>query len=756
MFSNTSISDLLMTIVSLGQLVIKLLLYYIIWVIISWIFRTIIVPFFERRAYFYKYSFDTWYFERFRKFLWVFKLGINKRWAIHKTLVGYVTRSAFRDNQDANANDIYTVGYFGRERIGQAKFIDGVCKIILRKTNAQGDEFNDNDPVGFIDKSGKVFKYYQDRNALLNSIKLPLPVFIGQCEDPKCFKKEKYNTKGEENDDATLPYITDERSIEYNIAAEGDTESNYSTDQPSAVNIPKLGDTWFSFRENYPSPKKVKPICLKSSGSVPDGRKRLSGLGFWRYHQVYAFPWDFKRLAWGYGVCKEDFLRSPLKEQDNGIRLINRAGAALLLIEKEGFLDYEDEIVRDDKKGMAATAILSLCLYYLGFYWIWLAVSSGELFPFLGTMLSRIVGMVLCFFFVWLFVHTFRKIMMDINPRFERFLEMLNRNTGVIGWVNLILGISFAGLILSLFIISYPFFALFLSTFVAVGINRLAYKQRKWEIDDPFKKRIKDNEDEHGEDEIIPTDDLEPREYNWELDSAIKTIQNQFVIQFSRSKITNLRLLNPFRKHYTGGAYAEKVVAMIQDEFNKPTLHSYIRAAKLQLNKIAADENLSYIDKVHLILSFAQPPNMEYEFDHKCLELLVVPLMIPNDLRENSESGFKEYCRFPSESLYDKKGDCDCHAAIAAALLAACGITCCYITGNVNDGSGHAAVGVECTPELLRFLKSGNYFVDHVSGKRFLYVETTGSQCKVGDVPEGFENMLNERERQIAIVYPIV
>lgn len=749
MFANTSISDLLMTIASLGQLVIKLLLLYFIWVILSWIIRTFVIPFFERRAYFYKYSFDIWYFEKFRKFLWVFKWGRNKRWAIHRTLIGYVTRKAFRDNQDDASNDIYTVGYFGRERIGQAKFINGVCNIILRKTNAQGDEFNDNDPVGYIDKTGKIFKYFMNRKAMLNGDKLKTPVFIGQCEDPRLLKKKEYKTKGEESDDATLPHITDVRSIE--AEEEG---------------MPRLGDTWFSFRENYPDNKNetgvVKTICLKSSGAVPDGRKRPVGLGLWRYLQVFAFPWDYKRLAWGYGYCKEDFLRMPLKENDNGIRLINRAGAALLLIEQEGFLDYEDEKVRDNRKGMAATALLSLCMYYLGFYWLWLAVNSFEIFPFLGTMLSRIAGMVLLFFFIWLVIHTLRKVLFDITPRFERFLEMLNRNTGVIGWVSFILGLSFAGLCFSFFIIAYPFAALFFCTFVAALVNRVAFKQRKWEVDDPFKKRRKEDddhrEDDNEDDEPIPADDLEIREYKWHLSSAIKSIQNKFELQFSRNNMVELRLQNPFRQHWTGENYAARVVSMIQDEFNKPGLHSKIRAAKARLNKIAADEDLSYLDKIHLIVSFSQPPNLEYEFDHECLELVVDRQSIPSELLENPESsdsdkGFKEYCRFPTESLYDKRGDCDCHAAITAALLAACGITSCYITGNVNDGTGHAAVGVECTSELLRFMKHNNYFLDYETGIKFLYVETTGSQSKIGDIPAGFENMLNGKEMQIAILH---
>ena len=725
---------------------------------ISWIFRSIIVPLFERRAYFYKYSFDNWYFERFRKILWIIKLGINKRWAIHTTLIGYVTRSAFRDNQDTNANDIYTVGYFGRERVGQAKFIDGVCKIILRKTNAQGDEFNDNDPVGYIDTSGKVFKYYQDRQALLNGVKLHVPVFIGQCEYPRCNKKKKYDTKGEENDDATLQYITDERSIELDSKSLNENnESHNASINNDADSTPKCGDTWFSFRENYPNSKKVKTICIKSSGSVPDGRKRLLGLGFWRYHQVFAFPWDYRRLAWGYGYCKEDFLRMPLKEKDNGIRLINRAGAALLLIEKEGFLDFEDENVRDDRKGMAATAILSLCIYCIGFYGLWKAVNTWEIFPFLGTMLSRIAGMSLFFFFIWALVHTFRKIMFDVTPRFERFLEMLNRNTGVIGWVSLIIGFSIAGLFLSFFIISYPYAALFFSILVAFIVNRVSYKQRKWEIDDPFKKRKSDDdtsEDGQEEGEHIPTEDLEVRVYKWQLETAIKNIHNQFYLQFSKTRIEELRLQNPFRNIWTGKAYADKVVEMISDEFNMPQFHSNIRAAKKQLNKIATNENLSYIDKIHLILSFAQPPNISYKYDHESMELLVNPIDIPNELRENPESGFKEYCRFPTESLFDKRGDCDCHAAITAALLAACGIVSCYITGNVNDGSGHAAVGVECSPEFFRFVKHNNHFTDSESGKKFLYVETTGQQSKIGDIPAGFENMVSSKDRQIAIIYP--
>lgn len=725
--------DLYSFLLNLGQLIAYLVLFYIAWVILSWIYRTLIIPLFERRAYFYKYSFSIWYFERLRKFLFI-KLGLNKRWAIHRSLIGYVARRTFSDNQNATANDIYTVSFFGRERVGQAKFIDGVCKIILRKTNSQGDEFNNNDPVGYIDSSGKVYKYYLDRNALLKGIKLAQPVFIGQCEFPVKSKKQEYNTRGEEEDFATLPYITDERNIEI-------------TDEKNIT----LGDTWFSFHENHPGEKKVKTSCFKSSGAVPDGRKRFVGLGFWRYLQVYPFPWDFKKLAWGYGYCKEDFLRTPLKENDNEIRLIARAGAALLLIEKEGFLEYEDEITREEKKGLAATAIVSLCLYFIAFSSLWTAIDSGLLFPFLGGFISKIAAMIICFFMIWFSVH-FLRLFFDSRPSIERFLEMTNHNTGTTGWNKWIITVSIAGLLSSFLITGYPLFALFLCTLIAFMVNRIAFKQKKWEIQDP--RKGEGGTDEMENHEVDPgEDDFEIKKYSWTTNTAIKKLNNYFEIPLSKSKIKEWRLANPFRySQIRFGSYNDTVKEMISDEFFRDDMHSYIKAAKYQLEKIAEKEHLSYIDKVHLLISFAQSPNISYEDDCKCDELMINPESIPSDLLV--DDGFAEYCRYPSETLFDKRGDCECHAAITAALLAACGITSCLITGQVNDGGYHAAIGVEITPEISGFLKSNNFFY-HPSGICFMYVETT-SPAIIGEVPDGFEKMIHGEDTRLTVVNPFI
>jgi len=752
MFSNITIAGLLTTLLNLGIIIIKLFLLYLILQISSkiilWVYRSFIVPVFERRAYFFKYEKDVWYFESFRKLLWIFKLGRNKEWAIYKTLIGYVARSKFADNQDDAANDIYTVGYFGRERIGQAKFIDGVCKIILRRTNAQGDEFNDNDPVGYIDKTGKVFKYYKDRESLLKGKKLKCAEYIGQCELPERYKKKYYTTNGEENDDDTLPLITDERKVEF----KKDGSANLSNDE--LPKFPIFGDTWFFFRENYPKKKKVKTICLKSNGSIPDGKKRFKALG-WRILNVFAYPWDFKRLGWGYGNCKEDFWRSPIKEKDNGIRLIARAGAALLLIEYQGFLDYEDEKVRENKKGLAATAILSLCLYILLFPLLWKLSTFHLWFPFLGSMLSGVLAMTLMFFLLWVIpVHLFRLIMLDTTPRFERFLEMLNNNSGVISWMTALICVSVLGLISSIFLLSNPFFPLFFSALVAIFVNRMAYKQKQWPIDDPFNGSNKSDETE-DEDSLDDTkEDIIYKEHKVALNTPTKNLFLKVKIPFTEKSVKDLRLKNPFRQSFSGKTYSQVAAGMINADITDSFVHlSKLKFLKSRINNYARKMNMSFIEKAQFIIAFAQPDNVTYEYDEKCEELLIEKNIIHSSLLEGENGGFKEYCRFPTESLFDKRGDCDCHAALAAGILSSCGIKSCYIIGNVNDGTGHAAIGIECSDELVRFIGQQNSFIDKQTNTRFLYVETTEKNSKIGDVPNGFEKMIEGND--ISIIYPL-
>ena len=89
---NITIEQLLENLKYYGELIIKIFLLYIIVRISSalvvWFWRTLIVPIFKKRAYFYYYQNDGFYSEE--RPLGLFRRIRNVRWTIRTKLVGYV------------------------------------------------------------------------------------------------------------------------------------------------------------------------------------------------------------------------------------------------------------------------------------------------------------------------------------------------------------------------------------------------------------------------------------------------------------------------------------------------------------------------------------------------------------------------------------------------------------------------------------------------------------------------------------------
>ncbi|MBI4150616.1 hypothetical protein HY492_00665 [Candidatus Woesearchaeota archaeon] len=88
---------------------------------------------------------------------------------------------------------------------------------------------------------------------------------------------------------------------------------------------------------------------------------------------------------------------------------------------------------------------------------------------------------------------------------------------------------------------------------------------------------------------------------------------------------------------------------------------------------------------------------------------------------------FDEYPRFPYETLVDDGGDCEDTSILAAALLQELGYGVVLL-----ELPKHMAVGVECTEDI-----KGSYVT--FEGKRYCYLETTGENWPIGQIPEEYE-----------------
>lgn len=100
-------------------------------------------------------------------------------------------------------------------------------------------------------------------------------------------------------------------------------------------------------------------------------------------------------------------------------------------------------------------------------------------------------------------------------------------------------------------------------------------------------------------------------------------------------------------------------------------------------------------------------------------------------------TGEEEYYRYPLETLYEGQGDCEDTSILMAALLKEWGYEVAFI-----HLPGHIAVGIRTADDY----QDGSYY--EMDGHRYMYIESTASGWKIGDIPEEYRSMK-------AIIYKI-
>lgn len=749
MLQGITIASLLESLAGLGVLILKIALLYVVLRISSglfvWIWRTLLVPIFEKRAYFYRYNSEGIFYSE-RGILGLFRIGRNYRSRINDTLVGYIATKRGQKDENPGANKIY-LRRKGREFVGEAKSKDEegnsytnkqgetVCKIFLTDPDGEGGYEVNVNAVGYVDKEGRVFKYYANREDWKNDKKLDEPEFIGECETPSVKIKGKFDKTEEERSDADVLQYIEWKANESRFHRSEENPSNVECKEQliderrtylDQNGVFQMDDSWHFFRRNWPFFKRVKSKVMTGGGAVNDGQRfpyAFLSAKLWRILHVYPTGWDCKAKAWGYGYCTEGF-RNPFTQNSKDFPMITRAAAALLLADKEGFYPGNDEVVSDGVPGAAATALLSLFIYIFLFPLTTILSSSHTLFPFLGTEYSSVVSLISYFFILWLcIVNPIRCIIRYDHEWLEAFLEQLNRNVGVLGWMSTLVVSLVIGLFGSMFLygMDYQFFPLFFNALVAILVNWAFFHQQPWAISGIHEDFVPDETENEDSEQENTDDEGETVEihHKTSLNLPTKTIVFDEIIKFNPELLEGLRLNNPFRKHLNS-SYEDTVQKMIEKELNGD-LYSKVHAVKSLISSYVNKYHLSPVEKVRLILRLCQPDNIDYKYDEECEELYK-GFDDDNALLQKQENkGFVEYCRFPSETIYDKRGDCDCHAAYGAALLAACGFRSCFM---VNKD--HAMCGIECTDELKAYQRGKeNSFVK--DNKTFIILETTGS-----------------------------
>lgn len=240
-------------------------------------------------------------------------------------------------------------------------------------------------------------------------------------------------------------------------------------------------------------------------------------------------------------------------------------------------------------------------------------------------------------------------------------------------------------------------------------------------LDDFEDKVLLPLNEENMEDDGILLNDSKTCIYNWDLDSERGIpLHGKFTIDFSKSKIEELRSVNPFQYYgYDNNTYEMNISSMFQYLFEDKNRMEKVSMLADYIKAVTRNAGCNELDTLQFALDFVQAPNIEYRLD---VESASIDFM-------------KEYMRFPDEVLFDKEGDCDCKSSLTAALFHALGHNVIIM---LSTERGHAAIGVEFREDwrdLISVEDFDSVLFEH-NGRKYLYCETTGDGFRIGHITE--------------------
>lgn len=389
------------------------------------------------------------------------------------------------------------------------------------------------------------------------------------------------------------------------------------------------------------------------------------------------------------------------KRKVNQHTLLSRAAAFIALYRHNDLLKPNEEERTIYVYAWGDTALLA-SIVFMGIYGLIYLLSPGYiLFPFIGERLSFLAAMLMLYLLIWTVMREM-KIELSLSERpVAWWLALLNSNVGLSRYNWLIQVFTTGGLLLSVFVFGGDFAPLMLALLVGITVNGRTYYRQVWEVQTRFAylpdTTITPPEDEG---EVV-------RRYEWELDSNNndRRLRTTLQLRFKETEINRLRSRNPFRN---GNDFYNHVEHMFKEDIDRHHLSIINR----HIASLSNEHQLTMLESIQLILDFVQEPNIRYAYDEE-------------------STSFTEYVRYPDETLYDKVGDCDCKAMLAAALFHDAGLRVLYITS-----ATHAAVAVECRPEWFGDWNNpglADGLLVH-QGRHYYFCETTGDRFRVGDI----------------------
>lgn len=370
--------------------------------------------------------------------------------------------------------------------------------------------------------------------------------------------------------------------------------------------------------------------------------------------------------------------------------------------------------------GWKDTALPAAFIYAI-LYTVWYIVNVKVLgLRFVGYKFWQDIPLYFAYYAIWVIVRAVKIECIERSDTIQPKIDLFNKVVGQRGFDLMILGCCVVTLAFSGTYYRFDFIPLAAVLLSAIGINlSLRSSTKPWKTINPF---VEDEEDKEGEELENPRGDIE-RFYQWELETS-KDVKGELTLYYDAQYIRDLRYMNPFfnqRKE-------KSTSAQIRDMFKYVASHSSVSARSRyiarRIKEIARQKGLAEEDSLQFLLDFVQEPNIRFVMNRE----------------SDAIQGFEDYIRYPDEILYDKEGDSNSKAFLAAVLIHYFGYNVVFLCSRLQK---HGAVGIEVSPEWVSngylFGRKADEVTFEYNGRRYIFCETSADGFRIGGALDGMK-----------------
>lgn len=376
---------------------------------------------------------------------------------------------------------------------------------------------------------------------------------------------------------------------------------------------------------------------------------------------------------------------------------------------------------------------LPAAFIYAAIYVVWYIIQVKILgLRFIGYKFWIDVPLYLAYYAVWVIVRAIKIECIErsdtIQPRIDLFNKMLSQR----GYDMLILGCCIVTMLFFRYY-RFDFFPLAMAVSSAVGINMaLKPNSRPWKIINPYAP----DEEEIEEIAENPTGDIE-RQYEWALETDPDK-KGRVELYFDSQYIRDLRFANPFFNQRND----KPLPTMIKEMFAYVDSHAGVSARSRfvakRIKEIAAKNSIdTENDSLQFLLDFVQEPNIRYVLNRESDAILK----------------FEDYIRFPDEVLYDKEGDSNSKAFLAAVLAHYSGYNVVFLYSRMQK---YGAIGIEVK---RHWIQNGSIFglkpedsTFEYNGNTYIFCETSSDGFRIGGSLDGMRPSDFETKVEIPLI----